>query len=136
MFILYKVIKYRYLNEDERGLKDMPFIGSKVTVKISEEKEEIIKKKLGEAIQLIPGKSETFLMVGFEDEYSLYLGGEKLENGAFVEIKIFGKANKDDYAKLTAEVCKIYEEELQILKNKIYVKYEEVENWGWNGSNF
>lgn len=114
----------------------MPFIGSKVTVKISEEKEEIIKKKLGEAIQLIPGKSETFLMVGFEDEYSLYLGGEKLEKGAFVEIKIFGKANKDDYAKLTGEVCRIYEEELQIPKNKIYVKYEEVENWGWNGSNF
>ena len=114
----------------------MPFIGSKVTVKISKEKEEIIKKKLGEAIQLIPGKSETFLMVGFEDEYSLYLGGEKLEKGAFVEIKIFGKANKDDYAKLTAEICKIYEEELGIPQNKIYVKYEEVENWGWNGRNF
>lgn len=114
----------------------MPFIGSKVSVKISKEKEEVIKKKLGEAIQLIPGKSETFLMIGFEDEYSLYLGGEKLEKGAFIEVKIFGKANKDDYAKLTAEICKIYEEELQIPQNKIYVKYEEVKDWGWNGSNF
>ena len=125
-----------YYSYIERGLQKMPFIGSKVTVKISKEKEESIKKKLGEAIQLIPGKSETFLMVGFEDEYSLYLGGEKLEKGAFIEIKIFGKANKDDYAKLTAEVCNIYEGELGIPQNKIYVKYEEVENWGWNGSNF
>ena len=114
----------------------MPFIGSKVSVKISKEKEEIIKKKLGEAIKLIPGKSETFLMVGFEDDYSLYFGGEKLEKGAFIEVKIFGKSNKDAYDALTAEICNIYEKELDIHQDKIYVKYEEVANWGWNGKNF
>lgn len=114
----------------------MPFIGSKVSVKISKEKEEIIKKKLGEAIKLIPGKSETFLMVGFEDYYSLYFGGEKLEKGAFIEVKIFGKSSKDAYDALTAEICNIYEKELNIPQDKIYVKYEEVENWGWNGKNF
>ncbi|EKQ50365.1 MULTISPECIES: phenylpyruvate tautomerase MIF-related protein [unclassified Clostridium] len=114
----------------------MPFIGSKVSVKISKEKEEIIKRKLGEAIQLIPGKSETFLMVGFEDEYSLFFAGERLDKGAFIEVKIFGKASKDAYAKLTAAICNIYEEELDIPQNKIYVKYEEVQEWGWNGRNF
>ncbi|AQS07679.1 MULTISPECIES: phenylpyruvate tautomerase MIF-related protein [Clostridium] len=114
----------------------MPFIGSKVSVKISKEKEEIIKKKLGEAIKLIPGKSETFLMVGFEDNYSLYFGGEKLEKGAFIEVKIFGKSSKDAYDALTAEICNIYEKELDIPQDKIYVKYEEVANWGWNGKNF
>ena len=35
----------------------MPFIGNKVTVKISEEKEKAIKEKLGKAIELL-GKSE------------------------------------------------------------------------------
>lgn len=114
----------------------MPFIGSKVTVKISSEKEETIKTRLGKAIELIPGKSERFLMVGFEDEYKLYFAGEKLEKGAFVEVKVFGKVSKEAYDKVTAEVCKIYEEELGIPQNKIYVKYEEIENWGWNGSNF
>ena len=34
----------------------MPFIGSKITVKVSKEKKEIIKKRLGEAIELVPGK--------------------------------------------------------------------------------
>jgi phenylpyruvate tautomerase PptA (4-oxalocrotonate tautomerase family) len=114
----------------------MPFIGSKVSVKTSKEKEENIKKRLGEAIELIPGKSETFLMVGFEDEYSLYFSGEKLEKGAFIEVKIFGKTSKEAYDNLTAEICNIYEDELGIPQNKIYVKYEEVENWGWNGRNF
>ena len=61
----------------------MPFINSKITVKLSDEKKEAIKTKLGEAVQLI-GKPESFLMVGFEDEYCLYFAGEKLEKGAFV----------------------------------------------------
>ena len=114
----------------------MPFIGSKVTIKLSPEKEEAVKKRLGKAIELIPGKSETYLMVGFEDEYKLYFKGEKLEKGAFIEIKVFGKVSKEAFDKMTAEVCTIFEEELGIPQNKIYVKYEEVENWGWNGKNF
>ena len=114
----------------------MPFIGSKVSVKISKEKEELIKSKLGKAIELIPGKSETFLMIGFEDEYPLYFAGEKLEKGAFIEVKIFGKASEDAYANLTSAICNIYEEELGIPQTKIYVKYEEVNEWGWNGKNF
>lgn len=114
----------------------MPFIGSKVTVKILPEKEEIIKSKLGRAIELIPGKSESFLMVGFEDEYKLYMSGEKLDKGAFIEIKVFGKVSKEAFDQMTDAVCKIFEEELGIPQNKIYIKYEEVENWGWNGRNF
>ena len=42
----------------------MPFINAKVTVKMSEEKKETIKEKLGKAISTIPGKSESWLMVG------------------------------------------------------------------------
>ena len=113
----------------------MPFIGNKVTVKISKEKEKAIKEKLGKSIELL-GNSEQYLMVGFEDNYKLYFAGEKLEKGAFIEVKLFGKASSEAYEKLTVEICKIYEEELNIPKDKIYVKYEEVSNWGWNGFNF
>ena len=44
----------------------MPFIDSKITVSLSPEKEENIKQKLGQAISTL-GKTESFLMVGFED---------------------------------------------------------------------
>lgn len=50
----------------------MPFIDSKITVSLTPEKEEAIKTKLGEAIQIL-NKSETYLMVGFEDNYDLYM---------------------------------------------------------------
>lgn len=114
----------------------MPFINSKISVKITKEQEELIKTKLGKAISIIPGKSENWLMVGFEDEYKLYFKGEKSEKIAFVEVKIFGHANAEAFEKLTKEICNIYEEVLGIPQDKIYIKYEEVSEWGWNGSNF
>ena len=114
----------------------MPFINSKVTVKLTKEKEEIIKSRLGKAIELIKGKSESWLMVGFEDNYSLYFKGIKSEKIAFVEVRIFGKADSQSYENLTKAICTIYEEELEIPSDKIYVTYQEVNTWGYDGFNF
>ena len=114
----------------------MPFINSKVSVKLTEEKEQTIKTRLGQAIALIPGKSESWLMLGFEDEYTLYFKGNKEEKIAFVEVSIFGSASSSALNSLTVEICDIFNEELGIPKDKIYVKYSETENWGWNGNNF
>ena len=84
----------------------MPFIDSKITLQLSKEKEESIKQKLGQAVSIL-GKSEGFLMVGFDDEYTLYMGGKELEKGAFVSVKLFGNASSSAYEKMTGEICKI-----------------------------
>ncbi|WP_234122204.1 phenylpyruvate tautomerase MIF-related protein [Clostridium hydrogenum] len=114
----------------------MPFINSKVTVKLDDEKKEKLKSELGNLISLIPGKSESWLMVGFNDNYSLYFKGEKKDKAAFVEVKIFGGADKEAKNKLTAEICSLFERELQIPQNSIYVTIEEITDWGWNGEMF
>lgn len=114
----------------------MPFINSKVTVKMSDAQKETVKTRLGEAISLIPGKSESWLMVGFEDNATLYFKGNQNGETAFVEVKIFGNASPQVYDSLTAAICRILNEELSIPSDRIYVKYEEVRNWGWNGGNF
>ena len=114
----------------------MPFIDSKVTIKLSDIQKEDLKTELGKLICTIPGKSESFLMVGFADEYPLYFGGEKLEKGAFIEIKIFGTASDNALDTLTGQVCSLFERELGIPPKHIYVKYEFATHWGWNGHNF
>ena len=113
----------------------MPYINSKVTVKLSQEKEENIKKRMGQIISMIPGKSENWLMVGFEDEHALYFRGEKCEKAAFVEVKFFGGASSQVYDEMTAEICRVYGEELGIPADHIYVTYQEIADWGWNGGN-
>lgn len=114
----------------------MPFINTKINTTLTKEKRDTIKSKLGQAITAIPGKSEAWLMVGFEENVPLYFKGSDDGLIAFVEVKVYGKASKDAFYNLTAKICKIYNEELNIDPAKIYIKYEEVENWGWNGSNF
>lgn len=114
----------------------MPYISTKTNVTISKEKETIIKEKLGKAIELIPGKSESWLMCSFDGEQSLYFKGDGSSNIAFIEVKIFGKSTKEAYAALTEKITEIVSEELSISSDQIYVKYEEVSVWGWNGVNF
>lgn len=113
----------------------MPFIDSKITLPVSQEKRDAIKSELGTAISIV-GKPESFLMIGFEDEYDLYMGGKKLDKGAFVAVSLFGDASSDAYNKMTAEICRIYEEQLGIPGNAVYVTYTGVHDWGWNGRNF
>ena len=120
----------------KEGWIDMPYISSKVSVKISDSEEKELKERLGEAIALIPGKSEQWLMTGFEDEYHLYFRGDNSSPTAFIEVKVFGSENKAAFNNLTGEICKIFNEVLGIDKDCIYVKYEAVANWGWNGNNF
>lgn len=114
----------------------MPYINSTVTTKITAEKEEIIKSKLGEIITEIPGKSEEWLMIGFKEEHTLYFRGDKKEKAAFIEIKIFGKADRKYKEAITLKVCDLFEEELCIPKDSIYIVFDEVNDWGWNGNMF
>ena len=113
----------------------MPFIDSKITVAVPQEKRDAIKSELGRAISVLH-KTESYLMVGFEDNYDLYLGGKKLSEGAYVSVSLYGAATSSDYNKMTGEICRIFEKELGIPGNAIYVTYHGVKDWGWNGQNF
>lgn len=113
----------------------MPFIQTKTNKTITAEQEKQIKERLGKAASII-GKSESWLMLGFEDNCRMYFKGDNSKPMAFVEVKLYGSAPKSAYEKMTAEICTIFGDVLGISADCVYVKYEEVENWGWNGGNF
>ncbi len=113
----------------------MPFINTNYSSSITPEQEEKIKSALGKAVSVL-GKSESWLMVGFEPNCSLYFKGEKSEKIAFVEVSLFGSASRDACSKMTAEICGILGDVLGVPGDKVYVKYSPTDNWGWNGGNF
>ena len=113
----------------------MPFIDSKITVKITPEQKEEIKTELGRLIGTL-NKSEDYLMVGIEDSYDLWLGGKKLDKGAYVAVSLFGNAPRENYDRLTGQICGLLSEKLGIPGSAVYVTYHPVSEWGWNGKNF
>lgn len=114
----------------------MPFINSRVNVAMSSAQKTSLKEKLGQAISIIPGKTEDWLMIEFADNCELYFRGDKDQPTAFLEVKVFGTFSEEAAEQLTEALCNLYESELQIQKDHIYIKYEEVSKWGWNGRNF
>lgn len=113
----------------------MPFINVMTNTAVSNDAETAIKSALGQAITAIPGKSEGWLMVGIEPEHILYFKGDNAP-AAMVDVSVFGSANPSAYDNLTGQICSILNTQLGIEPSRIYVKYSETSNWGWNGSNF
>ena len=114
----------------------MPMIITKTTTAISKEQEEALTRSFGEAIALLPGKSEEWLMLSFEEGARMAFRG-KLENDlCYIEVNLLGKANREAYDRLTARLCEIVTETLGVPSDGIYVKYEEANTWGYNGFNF
>ena len=114
----------------------MPMIVTHATKAINEEKKAALTKAYGEAITLLPGKSEAYLMLEFQGDCQMAFHGDTTLPLAFVEVKLLGKSTKAGYDALTKRVCEIMEEILGIPQNGTYVKYEEIEHWGYNGHNF
>ena len=54
----------------------MPFIDTKTTVKIDKETELRLKAEFAKAIELIPGKSERWLMLSFSDNERMWFVGD------------------------------------------------------------
>ena len=72
----------------------MPFIDTKLNIRLSKEKEAVLKAKLAEAISLFPGKSEYWLMLNFTDNCRMWFRGYASFPIAMVEIKLFGGADE------------------------------------------
>ncbi len=114
----------------------MPYINLKTTKKLSPEQGDALKKSFGKAIECFPGKSEAFLMVGIEDGLQMWFRGDNSGDTAIVDVDLLGAVNSSASADMTAVICDILKNELQISPDRVYVKYTGYKDWGWNGGNF
>ena len=112
----------------------MPYIETTTNIGISKRREQAIKERMGEAIELIPDKSENWLMLAFHDNVAMYFKGQD-EPCAICQVRLFGSADENEYARLTEALTDILREELEIEPDRIYVTYSEMDTWGWNGGN-
>ena len=115
----------------------MPFVDAKITTPVSIAEKDAIKSALGRAIADF-GKGESWLMVGIDDRYSLWLGGRQLERGAFVSVSMIGDTPEEACSQFTADICDILNQVLGIPADSIYVTFHPMmrTRWGWNGSTF
>lgn len=113
----------------------MPFINVKTNQKLNADKIESMKSKLGQAITAVPGKSEGWLMVGVQDDCTLYFKGNDAP-AAMVQVSLYGSASSNALTTLTSHITGILQEEAGVPSERVYVSYMSTNEWGWNGVNF
>lgn len=111
----------------------MPYIHIQTQVPTDTKQQDAVKARLGQAIRCIPGKTEEWMLVAFTSADAMYWSGEK-QPCAFVEIRIWGEARREEYDALADEVYKILREELDVLPKHAYIHFQPGKHWAWNGA--
>ena len=113
----------------------MPYIQINTNLSVTEEQHIRLKDAFGRAIESFPGKTEQWLMVECNPDRKLYFRGSDAPC-AMVCVELFGQAQPAAYDRMTQETCRIMEETLGLDPASVYVKYEEIGQWGYNNMNF
>lgn len=115
----------------------MPCIQIKTNVEVSQEAAQAVKSALGQSIAHLPGKSEPWLMITLEDNCRMWFRGEDSRPLAMVEVKVLGDSvDKAGSRAMTQEICALFQKELGVAPQDMYIRYLATPDWGWNGGNF
>ena len=113
----------------------MPYIKITTSKTISKQNESALTEKLGEIISIIPGKSERWLMLCYEDNMRMALGGDDFLGTAMIEVSSFGRTEREVYDRFTAALTEALSETIDLSPERIYIKYQEHSIWGYSGIN-
>ena len=112
----------------------MPFINTKTTATLSNSKKDTLTAEITNITRECLGKGENWIMTGYEDNASLSFQ-KSTADIAYVEVKTFGTPSPAGASQMTAKLSALFERELSITPDRIYVAYFPTDKWGWNGSN-
>jgi len=111
----------------------MPYIGINTSQKLSDAQKDKIKAELGRLITIIPTKTEAGTLVDFSDSSTIYKGGEKV-SGAFIDVRLFHKADYEPKKKFTEETFGLLSRELGLKNENMYLSITEYDNFGAGGT--
>ena len=112
----------------------MPFILAHVNVPVSREQEAEIKTRMGQAIELVPGKNENTLLFGIGENEHLYLRGDGSQKTAYIEASIFGNEDHEGFDAFAAAAADIFRQVLGIPTENVYIRFDDIRAWSVGGS--
>jgi len=115
----------------------MPYIEVVTNAKLEKASCDKLNEALGKLIEIIPGKTENWLMIHLEDEAKLCFAGDSETPAAIATLKAFGRElSAECYDQLTSAMTEKCTALLGVSPERFYVEYESTTHWGWNGKNF
>ena len=114
----------------------MPYIEAKLSIVLDDNQKNDLQNKLADAVSSAFSKPKSYIMTNIEEGKSLYMGGNRIEKGAYIVIRSLGSVSKPPCQTATKEICDILTSKYGLNGSNIYITYHPVDFWGWNGSMF
>ena len=110
----------------------MPYVAINTTLKLTAAQKEKVKAEFGRLITIIPTKTEAGLLVDFSEGRTMYRAGEEAPC-AFIEIRLYGKAEMEPKREFTKQVFEMFNRELGLEIPRMYLNILEFDTWGSAG---
>jgi hypothetical protein len=110
----------------------MPYISIAIGKKLEAPQRDKLKTELGRLITIIPGKTESGLIVHIQDSGVLYMGGAEVPC-AYIDLRVYTKTTEEAKKRFTRETCAYIAREFGIPIENQYLTIAEFENWGYDG---
>jgi phenylpyruvate tautomerase PptA (4-oxalocrotonate tautomerase family) len=114
----------------------MPMVDARITVSLEPDQNARVHSELTNAAAAALGKPAMYVMADVADGADLWMGGKKLERGAYIHLRSFGSISRSSAEKFAKKATDFLSSELGLDPAGIYVSFEGVELWGWQGSLF
>ncbi len=114
----------------------MPYLQIQTNLPLTQKAEHSILRDASALVARELEKPEEFVMIALQPDTPMLFAGSD-EPVAFLELKSIGlPAQKTK--KLSAVLCALIEQHLGIAKDRVYVKFIDVQHsmWGWKGDVF
>ncbi len=112
----------------------MPFISVKTTHNLTEDQKAALKAGIGQIISDLPNKSEKVLMVDIDDGHTMFMGGEKQESCAFVDVRMYGAAPFAAKKQFTEDMFQVLDKTIGVPEDKAFLAIAQYDTWGTKGS--
>jgi phenylpyruvate tautomerase PptA (4-oxalocrotonate tautomerase family) len=114
----------------------MPYLKIQTNLPLTEKAEGNVLKSASSLVASELEKPEEFVMVAIQPDTPMLFAGSD-EPVAFLELKSIALPAKKTKS-LCASLCRLIEEHLGITKERVYVKFIDVNHgmWGWKGDMF
>jgi phenylpyruvate tautomerase PptA (4-oxalocrotonate tautomerase family) len=109
----------------------MPYLSVTIGQKLEAAQREKLKTELGRLITIIPGKSESDLIVNIQDT-PLYMGGAEVPC-VYIDLRVYTKTTEEAKKRFTRETFALITRDLGIPPERQYLTIGEYENWGYAG---
>ena len=114
----------------------MPMVDARLSVKLDKDQDAMVHEALTQAAASALGKPAMYVMVQVQDDASLFMGGRKLEKGAYIHVRSFGSISRSAAESFTSNATEFLSSKLGLDPAGIYVSFEGISLWGWQGSLF